>query len=653
MSNNYICNDSIQNIYKRNDLIYKKKLEKNLSNNSNKINSKLYNNISSHCFAKTTKNSPRFMNSSKSNFLRNKSFNLKHYTKQISKSNLGIENSLDSSCGMKKFKLRTKNINLNIKTINMNLEIKKFPYETNSDALNHNNSSLIKNKNRKLNYKINFHHKLKNQIYDVLNPNNNNSNTYSIYKYKKENLTNTLNDNYSNSTEKNKNNSRILNISKNRTNTTVYRFNKSKEQTNKDKFSPIKKKTKYLSIKKKMDGNNYENKKNDRLFNSLKKNFINKNSHKKRYNDNTYNEKIKLRKIVKDNSKNTTPKNTHEKLKINNKTKFNEISFNNIPKIFQFNNNNNKKQTRNVNYHKKQPSLSLTKTSNISQCNFAESISLDNMFNQVTINKTQNNTSNYNNSTTISNDKSIQYTNAISMYNKLIKENSQLQKENNELKQNNQILFNKIKKLNSMINILKNIMNNIISIYKNNFNNIINEFNKKENEMNNKINKYNEYLKKIISNSKYYCLNELSKETKISEIINQTLTENKILRNLYNNLLLFDINNSRMYSNQSDNICEENDEQDKISHSNIISERNISHRSNKFFEEENDEKNSLTKRSTTVIKAGRNVIDVIGSNKHSQSRNYNNKNELNTDAINSNKHLQKFFIRKLNYKIKK
>ena len=147
MSNKYICNEQIQNIYKRNDLIYKKKLEKNLSNTSNKINANLVNNISSHCFAKTTKNSPRFMNSSKSNFLRNKSFNLKHLTKQISKSNLGIENSLDSSYGLKKFKLRTKNINLNIKTINMNLEIKKFPKETNIDVVNHNNSSLIKNKN--------------------------------------------------------------------------------------------------------------------------------------------------------------------------------------------------------------------------------------------------------------------------------------------------------------------------------------------------------------------------------------------------------------------------------------------------------------------------------------------------------------------------
>ena len=650
MSNKYICNEQIQNIYKRNDLIYKKKLEKNLSNTSNKINANLVNNISSHCFAKTTKNSPRFMNSSKSNFLRNKSFNFKHLTKQISKSNLGIENSLDSSYGLKKFKLRTKNINLNIKTINMNLEIKKFPKETNIDVVNHNNSSLIKNKNSKLNYKMKFHHKLNNQIYDILNPNINNSNAYTIYYNKKENLTNTLNENYSNSTEKNKNNN--LNLSKNRTNTTIYRFNKSKEQTNKDKLSPIKRNTKYLSIKKKIDGNNYENKKNDRLFNSLKKNFIKNNSHKKRYNDNSYNEKIKLRKIVKDNGKNTTPKNTHEKLKINNKTKFNEISFNNIPKIFQFNNNNNKKQTRNVNYHKKQPSLSLTKTSNISQCNFAESISLDNMFNQATINKTQNNTSNYNNSTTISNDKSMQYTNAISMYNKLIKENSQLQKENNELKQNNQILFKQIKKLSSMINILKNIMYNIISIYKSKFNNIISEFNKKEDEMNNKLKKYDEYLKKIISCNKYYCVSELNKEKKISEIIHQTLAENKVLRNLYNNLLLFDINNSRIYTNPSDNNCDENEEQDKISHSNIISERNISHRSNKFFEDENDEKTNLTKRSTTVVKTERNVIDIIGNNKHSQSRNYNNKNELNTD-INSNKHLQKFFIRKLNYKIKK
>ena len=650
MSNKYICNEQIQNIYKRNDLIYKKKLEKNLSNTSNKINANLVNNISSHCFAKTTKNSPRFMNSSKSNFLRNKSFNLKHLTKQISKSNLGIENSLDSSYGLKKFKLRTKNINLNIKTINMNLEIKKFPKETNIDVVNHNNSSLIKNTNSKLNYKMKFHHKLNNQIYDILNPNINNSNAYTIYYNKKENLTNTLNDNYSNSTEKNKNNN--LNLSKNRTNTTIYRFNKSKEQTNKDKLSPIKRNTKYLSIKKKIDGNNYENKKNDRLFNSLKKNFIKNNSHKKRYNDNSYNEKIKLRKIVKDNGKNTTPKNTHEKLKINNKTKFNEISFNNIPKIFQFNNNNNKKQTRNVNYHKKQPSLSLTKTSNISQCNFAESISLDNMFNQATINKTQNNTSNYNNSTTISNDKSMQYTNAISMYNKLIKENSQLQKENNELKQNNQILFKQIKKLSSMINILKNIMYNIISIYKSKFNNIISEFNKKEDEMNNNLKKYDEYLKKIISCNKYYCVSELNKEKKISEIIHQTLAENKVLRNLYNNLLLFDINNSRIYTNPSDNNCDENEEQDKISHSNIISERNISHRSNKFFEDENDEKTNLTKRSTTVVKTERNVIDIIGNNKHSQSRNYNNKNELNTD-ININKHLQKFFIRKLNYKIKK
>ena len=46
------------------------------------------------------------------------------------------------------------------------------------------------------------------------------------------------------------------------------------------------------------------------------------------------------------------------------------------------------------------------------------------------------------------------------------------------------------------------------------------------------------------------------------------------------------------------------------------------------------------------------IIDIIGKN-NSQSRNYENKNELNANIVNDNKNLQKCFIKKLNYKIKR
>ena len=389
-------------------------------------------------------------------------------------------------------------------------------------------------------------------------------------------------------------------------------------------------------------------KKNDILFNSLKNNFFKKASNKKqKYNDNNIS-KIKQKRLIKEISKNVTPKNNNEKLKINNKTKFNEISFNNIPKIFQFNNSNNKKQTRNINYHKKQPSLSLTKTSNISQCNFTETNSLDNMSNQITINKNQNTLSNYNNSTTISNDKSIQYNNAISMYNKLIKDNNELIKENNELKQYNYNLNQQMKKCNIKLNVLKFLLNNIILIYKNNVNNIINKYKEKENEMKNNLKNYNEYIKKIIFYHKYYSLNEINKNKKISNITQQILIENKILRNLYNNLLLFDINNARLYTNQSDNNTDPNEYKDNIKISYIMSNR-----SNKFFEDDERDEKKLSKRSDTAEQKKCDALDIIGVNHHPQSRNYNNKNELNTDLINGNKLLKKCFIRKINYKIKK
>ena len=624
MSN--IINRKNQNlrISKRNDFIYKKKIDKTSISNNNIINSNI-NNILNHCLSKTTKNSPRTMNSSKLNKLRNKSFNFKNLSKQVSKSNLRIENSLDSTGGLKKLKLKTKKINLNIKTINMNLEIKKYPYETINDNLNQNDLSFIQNKD---------YNNIQDKIYEILNK--------KIYK--KDNSFNiTNNNNFSNSKEK-KNNNFFKNL--NRINTSIYRPNKSKDQLNKEKISPIKAKVKCLSIKKKKESNMI--KKNDILFNSLKNNFFKKASNKKqKYNDNNIS-KIKQKRLIKEISKNVTPKNNNEKLKINNKTKFNEISFNNIPKIFQFNNSNNKKQTRNINYHKKQPSLSLTKTSNISQCNFTETNSLDNMSNQITINKNQNTLSNYNNSTTISNDKSIQYNNAISMYNKLIKDNNELIKENNELKQYNYNLNQQMKKCNIKLNVLKFLLNNIILIYKNNVNNIINKYKEKENEMKNNLKNYNEYIKKIIFYHKYYSLNEINKNKKISNITQQILIENKILRNLYNNLLLFDINNARLYTNQSDNNTDPNEYKDNIKISYIMSNR-----SNKFFEDDERDEKKLSKRSDTAEQKKCDALDIIGVNHHPQSRNYNNKNELNTDLINGNKLLKKCFIRKINYKIKK
>ena len=624
MSN--IINRKNQNlrISKRNDFIYKKKIDKTSISNNNIINSNI-NNILNHCLSKTTKNSPRTMNSSKLNKLRNKSFNFKNLSKQVSKSNLRIENSLDSTGGLKKLKLKTKKINLNIKTINMNLEIKKYPYETINDNLNQNDLSFIQNKD---------YNNIQDKIYEILNK--------KIYK--KDNSFNiTNNNNFSNIKEK-KNNNFFKNL--NRINTSIYRPNKSKDQLNKEKISPIKAKVKCLSIKKKKESNMI--KKNDILFNSLKNNFFKKASNKKqKYNDNNIS-KIKQKRLIKEISKNVTPKNNNEKLKINNKTKFNEISFNNIPKIFQFNNSNNKKQTRNINYHKKQPSLSLTKTSNISQCNFTETNSLDNMSNQITINKNQNTLSNYNNSTTISNDKSIQYNNAISMYNKLIKDNNELIKENNELKQYNYNLNQQMKKCNIKLNVLKFLLNNIILIYKNNVNNIINKYKEKENEMKNNLKNYNEYIKKIIFYHKYYSLNEINKNKKISNITQQILIENKILRNLYNNLLLFDINNARLYTNQSDNNTDPNEYKDNIKISYIMSNR-----SNKFFEDDERDEKKLSKRSDTAEQKKCDALDIIGVNHHPQSRNYNNKNELNTDLINGNKLLKKCFIRKINYKIKK
>ena len=448
MSKKINDNKEFFNLYKRNVNMYKRKLVNiSLSNNSKITNPKIIQPIT-HCFAKTSKNSPRTINSSKSNNLRNRSFNLNNFSKQSFKSKLKIENSLDSIGAINNLRTQTKHINLNIKTINMNVDINK---DNNNDNLNQNNISFITNCKTKY---IN----LKKQIYELLNNNSN---------IKKEN---NLPNKYYNS----------------RINTSLYNLNKSKDLLIKDKISPIKNKPKCFSFKKKNDINNKN--KNNILFNSLKSNYIKKNSHKKNYKEN-YMNKIKKNNHMKDKDiiKNTTPKQKKEK--VINKTKFNEVSFKNIPKIFQF--NNSKKQTRNINYHKKQPSFSLTKTSNISQYNFLDSNSLENMLSQASINKNQISTSNYNNSTTISNEKSSQNNNMISIYNKLIKEN-------NELKQNNYILDKGITNANTIINILKNILTKIIHIYKTILNNIINKYKQKEKEMGINLKIYNSYIKNIL-----------------------------------------------------------------------------------------------------------------------------------------------------------
>ena len=607
MSNKYNDNSQILSIYQRNENFNKRKYMKTFISNNNKIiNSNLNNNNNSinHCFSKTTKNSPRAINTSKANNFRNKSFNLKYYSKQISKTNLKIENSLDLTGDKNNLKKR----NLNIKTINMNLEIKKFQYETNNNNLYQNHYLYINaNKNKMSN--------VKKQIYNILTNNNIKENNNS-----------------------NKDNNRI--------NTSIFRLNKNKDLLNKEKISPIKNRNKFFSINKKKN-ENYQTK-NEILFNSSKNNFIKNASYKKQKNKDKNIEKIKPKSIIKDsnkNSKNTTPKIKSEKNKINNnKTKFNEISFNNIPKIIQF---CNKKQTRNFNYHKKQPSLSLTKTSNISQCNFLETNSLDNMLSQITINKNQiTSTSNYNNSTSISNDKSSQYNNFIAMYNKLINEKIDLIKENNELKQNNNNLYEKNKNLNITINTLKNIITKLFTTYKYILNDIINKFKLKENEMKNNLKIYENNIKKYIYYNEYYITHENNKNIKIFEIIKQTLIENRILRNLYNNLLLFDINNARLYTNPSENY-DENEYKDNIK----ISFNNISNRSNKFLEEENNEKKNAKKRSDTAEQKRFDILRFIGGS-HPQSRNYENKNELNINIINDNKNLKKCFIRKINYKIK-
>ena len=218
MSNNY-RNNQILNFNKRNsDISTKKKLAKtSLSNNSKIISSKI-NKFIANCFSKTTKNSPRTTNLSKMS----KSFNIKkysNYSKQNSKTNLKIDNSLDSTGGLKKLKFKTKNINLNIKTINMNLELKKFPYENNTDnCINENDLSFIKYTNLKDKNKF---YSLQNQIYGMLN----NKKDYTA-----------SNETCWKSPLKCYNNN-SLNISKNnsRINNNLYRLNKSKER-----LSPIK-----------------------------------------------------------------------------------------------------------------------------------------------------------------------------------------------------------------------------------------------------------------------------------------------------------------------------------------------------------------------------------------------------------------------------
>ena len=164
MSNKFNDNSQLLSIYQRNENLNKRKFIKTSLSNNNKIinsNPKDINNIN-HCFSKTTKNSPRIINTSKGNNFRNKSFNLKNYSKLISKTNLKIENSLD----LRGEKNNLKKGNLNIKMINKNLEIKKYQYETNNtNNLYQNNLSYIKANKNKLNG-------LNQQIYDILTNNN-------------------------------------------------------------------------------------------------------------------------------------------------------------------------------------------------------------------------------------------------------------------------------------------------------------------------------------------------------------------------------------------------------------------------------------------------------------------------------------------------
>ena len=157
---------------------------------------------------------------------------------------------------------------------------------------------------------------------------------------------------------------------------------------------------------------------------------------------------------------------------------------------------------------------------------------------------------------------------------------------------------------------------------------------------------YDTYIKKILYYNKYYSINEINNNKKIFKIVEQTFIENKILRNLYNNLLLFDINNARLCTNQSE-IYEESEYKDNIK----LSLNNISNRSNKFLDEENNEKKRSDTAEQKILKYT--IIDIIGNNNHPQSRNYENKNEFNINIKNDNKNLKKCFIRKLNYKIKR
>ena len=570
-----------------------KKIQISLSNNTKIINTQL-NNVIIHFFSKTTKNSPHKINN-----LRNKSFNFKNNSNQISKANLKIDNSLNNTGDFKNLSKKYKNKSLNLKSTNTNFELKKVSNNINDF-----------NKNKSYNYQ--------NLILDLINNSNKKDNYIS-------------NDIDSKTSFNHKNNNTV--------NNSINRLIKSKDSLNKVKISPIKFNTKCFSIKNKNDNN--KGKRNCKLTsNSLKNKFIKRvfNS-KKRINQYQLN-KIQSKKQIKDITKINKIK-ISDKLKNKKKTKFNEISFNNIPKIFQV--KENKKQTRNFNYHKKQPSLSLTKTSNISQYNFLESNSSDNMISQILGNK-NNNTSNFNNNnTTLYNDISSQYNDTTSIYSKITKEKNELLKENNELKQTNKNLLKKINKLNEMINVLKKIIYNIKDIYINFYINIKNKYKEKEIEIKNSLKNYISFVKEIIYYNKYYSFLEINKNKKIFQMIKQILIENKILRNLYNNLLIFDINNDRLCTNLSENNYYEYEK-----NSNKIS---FSNRTNKFFDEENNENN---KRSDTAEQKNYNIIENIGkiNNNHPQSRNYN-KNELNLNLINNNKLLKKCFIRKLNYKIKK
>ena len=153
-----------------------KKIQISLSNNTKIINTQL-NNIIIHFFSKTTKNSPHKINN-----LRNKSFNFKNNSNQISKANLKIDNSVNNTGDFKNLSKKYKNKSLNLKSTNTNFELKKVSNNINdfnkNKSYNYQNLilELINNSNKKDNYisndidsKTSFNHKNNNTVNNSIN----------------------------------------------------------------------------------------------------------------------------------------------------------------------------------------------------------------------------------------------------------------------------------------------------------------------------------------------------------------------------------------------------------------------------------------------------------------------------------------------------